>query len=194
MSSAETPSSSSKARILAAAEHILETRGSEALTVRSVAVAAGCSTIGVYTHFTDKAGLVEAVIDEGFRDFGSALATAHPQGGRAGLIATAFAYRKWALANRVRYLVMFTPLVAGFEPPAHLVETTSVVLRDHTQRVREAVAAGEVMGDPEIVARHLWATVHGHLMLEFTQAPSPGSRDAEFARAMDWIFDGVSAR
>src|SRR4051812_15889204 len=65
-----------RAAILAAALRILQHEGAGALTVRSVASGAGCSTTGVYTWFGGKNGLVEAIFVDGFQRFGAALAHA----------------------------------------------------------------------------------------------------------------------
>ena len=54
-----------RAQILAAALAILGEEDQHALTVRRVAARAGCSTIGVYTWFGSKDGLVDAILAEG---------------------------------------------------------------------------------------------------------------------------------
>src|SRR5213593_1841393 len=86
--------------ILDAALGLLRDEGPEALRVRRVAAAAGCSTMGVYTHFGRKDGLTEAVWLDGFRRFGAAL-TAVPAGGDplVRVRRLLLAYRQWALAH-----------------------------------------------------------------------------------------------
>src|SRR3954454_19289256 len=96
----------SRQAILDAAIDILRRHGAGALTVRSVATAAGCSTTGVYTWFGSKNGLVEAIFVDGFRRFHDAQ-QAVLDGDDPSLAALADAYRQWALANPTHYQVMF---------------------------------------------------------------------------------------
>src|SRR3954453_21336417 len=99
MSRVESPDT--RQAIFDAAIAILRRHGAGALTVRSVATAAGCSTTGVYTWFGGKHGLVEAIFVDGFERFGAAL------DGAAGATEMAMVYRTWALANPTHYMVMF---------------------------------------------------------------------------------------
>lgn len=50
-------------RIIAAALHIIDERGADALSMRSVAQQLGASTATLYRHFSNRDALVEAVID-----------------------------------------------------------------------------------------------------------------------------------
>src|SRR5262245_24191315 len=104
--------------ILDAAIGILQREGAGALTVRSVAAAAGCSTTGVYTWFGGKNGLIEAIFIDGFSRFGAALEVARSRGRGTTLPAQANAYRDWALANPTHYMVMFGGAVPNFQPSA----------------------------------------------------------------------------
>ena len=101
--------------ILDAAIAILREHGAGALTVRSVASAAGCSTTGVYTWFGSKNGLVEAIFVDGFHRFHDAQQAVFDERGMD-VLALADAYREWALANPTHYQVMFQNAVPDFEP------------------------------------------------------------------------------
>ena len=57
---------STRERILAAALHLLNTSGRDALTTRAVAKAAGVQPPVIYRHFRDKAGMLEALAEHGF--------------------------------------------------------------------------------------------------------------------------------
>ena len=100
------PPRDTRQAILAAAIEILHHHGAGALTVRSVATAAGCSTTGVYTWFGSKNGLVEAIFVDGFRRFHAAqqdvLDDVGPDLARSPTCTGA-----WALANPTHYQVMF---------------------------------------------------------------------------------------
>src|SRR4051812_28581588 len=67
--------------LLDAALRLLEERGPGALRVRDVAAAAEQSTMGVYTHFGSKQGLLEELYLHGFRRLADRLSSV-PSGGR----------------------------------------------------------------------------------------------------------------
>jgi AcrR family transcriptional regulator len=60
-------SSTTRETLLDAAMRLLEQRGPGALRIRDVADAAEQSTMGVYTHFGSKQGLLEQLYLHGFR-------------------------------------------------------------------------------------------------------------------------------
>ena len=53
-------------RILEAASELLSEEGASALSVRRIATAAGCSTMGLYSRFGGKDGVVDELYVEGF--------------------------------------------------------------------------------------------------------------------------------
>lgn len=189
-------STSTRSRIITAAIRILGDEGGGALTVRRVASEAGCSTIGVYTHFTDKTGLLEAVVLDGFERFAAALSPADRiPDGRQRLIASAVAYWRWALENPAAYLVSFTPYLPDFILRPAIVERTAVAFHQHRARVIHALDDRSLAeNDPDELARHLWASVHGAVMLALNERVRPDDADAErsFIRSVGWMFDGLS--
>ncbi|MEZ5343788.1 MAG: TetR/AcrR family transcriptional regulator [Acidimicrobiales bacterium] len=99
-----------------AAATLLANGGASALRVRDIAAAAGCSTMGVYSHFGGKDGIVEAIYIDGFQRLTAALRepVAEP--------AATPALRRWrrlpavGSKNRGSYSVMFAGAVPGFAP------------------------------------------------------------------------------
>ena len=59
-------SAAAKGRILAAASELFLEGGVRALSVRAMANRAGVSTIGIYSHFNGKQGILDALYIEGF--------------------------------------------------------------------------------------------------------------------------------
>src|SRR3954452_10376942 len=153
--------------IFDAALAILRAHGAGALTVRSVAAAAGCSTTGVYTWFGSKNGLIEAIFVDGFRRFHDAQQTVFDEKGMD-LLALAGAYREWALANPTHYQVMFQNVVPDFEPS----EQARAVARstfDQLVHAAEATRRARHISTPvDELAHHMWATVHGYVSLELS--------------------------
>jgi len=50
--------------------------------------------------------------------------------------------------------------------------------------------------DPDELTRHLWACVHGAVMLALNERTRPDDVDAEygFVRRLDWTLDGLTPR
>lgn len=200
--STAAPVTTLRTRILDEALAILDEQGIAGVTVRAVAARSECSTIGVYTHFGGKEGLVEALLLEGFADFEAAVAVVDrdgadgPGSGVDRLRRGAHAYRDWARANRPRYLLMFSP-----GPPAPVVraEVRSQGGRSrsaHEERVRLAIELGDLRpGEVGAVAAAVWAHVHGWVMLELTgtldAGPEHDAREAfdDYVRA---LLDGLA--
>lgn len=179
---------------------IVDAEGVAALTVRAVAARSDCSTIGVYTHFGGKDGLVEAVLLEGWEAFEAAVsavdtvAPTSPGDGIARLVAGAHAYRDWALANRPRYLLMFSPTAPAPPPSAGSVREGARSLTAHEERVRAAVEVGDlVAADVRALADAVWAHVHGWVMLELTGlVAAPGDPRAAFDAYARALFAGLA--
>ena len=179
---------SSKNSILAAAIEILHSEGAGALTVRSVANAAGCSTTGVYTWFGGKNGLVEAIFIDGFARFGKALVRARKKAGIEGSPSDlAFAYRKWALANPTHYMVMFGRAVPDFCPSPDALIQARATFEHLVESTADLMQSTGVTGSPFEVAYHLWAGIHGYVSLELAgmdMAENTAEQARRFAEGM----------
>ncbi|MDN4484426.1 TetR/AcrR family transcriptional regulator [Demequina lignilytica] len=165
----ENENSDLRGRLLEGALRIVDTQGAAGLTVRAVAAAAGCSTMGVYTHFKGKSGLIDAVVEWGFGQLDATLEEAHEAagGGCHGLVAGARAYCEWSLAHPTQFQVMFVAAIPGYDPS----ETTRERVWDsfYAHRARVASALEGPDADParwHDAAASLWANVHGHVMIE----------------------------
>jgi AcrR family transcriptional regulator len=158
--------------ILAAALELLSEGGHVALTVRKVAERAGCSTIGVYTWFGGKDGLVDAILVDGFTDFAEALRSGRAARGALGrLTGQARAYRTWALSHPTHYQVMFLQAVPGHEPAAEAALAGFGAYNVLLDEVKAALGRGEIVNaDAEAVAMTMWGTVHGLVSIEINQA------------------------
>ena len=184
--------------ILRAAIAILQREGAGALTVRNVAAEAGCSTTGVYTYFGGKDGLVDAIFVDGFEHFDAALAAAADGADPLDeLFATGEAYRAWALANPTQYQVMFTRAVPDFVATDAAQTRASQSFGAHVERIARAIDSGDLAEHDAVeVAMHVWATVHGYVMLELMQmqppmapAPSPA-----YTAGLERVIDGLRPR
>ncbi len=153
-----------RTRLLEVASETVATGGEAAVTVRSVAAAAGTSASAVYALFGSRDELVAAVSAEGFRRFAAHLAAVpRTDDPRADLLALGLAYRTSALDDPHFYRVMFERAV---RPSADASPTTEQptfrVLRDAVARL----LAGAPEERVEAAAVGLWGLVHGLVSLE----------------------------
>lgn len=147
---------------------VIRERGVDGVTLRDIGARLGVSRTALYRHFTDKRALLVAVATEGFRTLRAELVAAWEDGGRSRTAFTAMgaAYVRFARTNPPHYRVMFGGFV---EAPAHDVELEvegqgafQALVDAVTALQRDRVLRGE---DPLLMARHVWALVHGVAML-----------------------------
>ncbi len=165
----DDPTPDLRIRLLESALTLISEQGASGLTVRAVAKAAGCSTMGVYTHFNGKSGLIDAVVEQGFEELDRVLADAWEVAGvgRGGLIATAEAYRAFAVEAPAQFQTMFSPAIAGYEPSERTRERTWETFFAHRARVAAALDSADAdPADSHDATLRLWAWVHGHVAVE----------------------------
>lgn len=182
-------------RILDGALRMLAEQGPAGLTVRAVAGAADCSTTGIYTYFGGKAGLLDAVYADGFTRFRAAVAAADGTPDPADrLVAACRLYWSWALANPTQYQLMFVTAQTSFTPSSSSVELARASYGDLVGRVRD-LRTDLVGTDVEEAAHHLWALLHGYVMLQLvavqTAEPEAAARFERGVLAM--VRTGVAA-
>jgi AcrR family transcriptional regulator len=157
--------------LVRAALTVLQRDGAGALTVRNIAAEAGCSTTGIYTYFGGKQGLVEAIFVEGFESFDAATesfkATLDLAGGCR-------AYREWALANPTQYMVMFGRAVPDFTPSEAALQRAVQSFAALAETI-ERVAPGDDYAER---AFHVFATLHGYVMLELSGMGAPTEEES----------------
>lgn len=164
-------------RLVDCAAQLLAERGMAGLSLRRLAVAAGTSTMAVYTRFGDKQRLLAAMRREGFRRLGdrlTAAAGAPTADADDALLELGRAYRSAALAAPQLYGLMFGPLPPGFDLSAEDDQAAGATFGSLVDAVHTAVTTGDLHGDPHRIAAHLWVVAHGMISLELSgQLPYP---------------------
>jgi len=182
-----------RASLLTAASDLLAEGGPEALTVRGIASAAGVSTMGVYSRFGGKEGVVDALLADGFRALLDEMRRRPPSNDpRADLLACAQAYRRFALANPTRYEVMFATAWPGFEPSADSLVCAAGTFAEVMANVQRALDAGVLDGfEAHELAASIWATCHGLVSLEIIDKRPPVLADDDpFDRTIEALIRG----
>jgi AcrR family transcriptional regulator len=181
-------------RILEAASELLSKEGASALSVRRIAAAAGCSTMGLYSRFGGKDGVVDELYAEGFERLVDAMKAQQPTDDPlADLRRGAVCYREHAIANATHYMVMFGGAVPGFVPSDASHELAHTAFDGLVAKVARCTDAALLDGSPEQIAELLWGAMHGLVMLELVGInPAMSDPAARFDRMLDMVFRGLS--
>jgi AcrR family transcriptional regulator len=180
-------------RILEAASELLSKEGASALSVRRIAAAAGCSTMGLYSRFGGKDGVVDELYAEGFERLVDGMQQSAPTDDPLGdLRRGAGCYRETALANATHYMVMFGGAVPGFIPSDASHDLAHAAFDGLVAKVARCTDAGLLEGAPDQIAELLWGAIHGLVMLEIMGInPLMSDPEARFERALDVLFRGL---
>jgi AcrR family transcriptional regulator len=167
-------------RLVTAGLQVLAQHGPAELTVRRIAEAAGSSTMGVYSRFGGRTGMLEALYRRGFDLLRAALGTVLEAGDPIRrILDLGLAYRRFALANPALYALMFERPIPDFDPSPTLrreaLEATFGLL---VAAVQQAITRGALPDtDPVRTSYLVWCVTHGMVSLELTHAvrsPLPG--------------------
>ena len=155
-----------RAALIQCGLELIEEKGIGALTLREIGQRLGVSRAAPYAHFKDKAALLAAIREAGFIEFGKVLEAAKTgtTGFAAQMDAMAIAYFRFAQEHSAQFEIMFNALLeAGGGAVAESGRGFAIL----TETIREAQHNGEVRpGDPALLARVVWALVHGVSMLQ----------------------------
>jgi AcrR family transcriptional regulator len=171
--------------------------GVDGLTLRGIGARLGVSRTALYRHFADKRALLTAVATEGFRMLRQGLLTAWDEGGRgpAAFTSMGVAYVGFAVANPAHYRVMFGGFVDAQPQDAELATEAEGAFQALVDAVVALQRGGFVRGDDAmLMARFVWAVVHGVAMLGIDrQLPEPGGVEELMGYALERLRSGLAA-
>src|SRR4051794_40576600 len=183
--------------LLDTALRLLEERGPGALRVRDLATAAQQSTMGVYTHFGSKQGLLEQLYLHGFRRLEEKLDSVPSDGqDRQELLEFALAYRTFALDNEALYGLMFERATPDFVPS----DASRLAGLATFEMLATRVADWRPdFTDPAADAHLVWATMHGLVSIELMHrrwggplvAHLEGDAEQNYAAAIGSLLEGL---
>lgn len=149
--------------LLTATLELIETEGIGAVSLRRVARAAGVSPGAPYHHFPDRAALLTALSDEGFRRLADTLTEAHsaaPTPAEA-LEAILNTYVDFARTNPAYFRLMFRPELTTSHKSEYGTEAGTAAFAVLADTVAECVPAAE----RQVVTITMWSLVHGFASL-----------------------------
>lgn len=160
--------SANRTKILQAASDLFLQGGLQALSVRAIAKLAGVSTIGIYSHFEGKQGILDALYIEGFEKVAAAMDVDEQAslGSSARVLAACQNY--WAVAEQysAHYQLIFGAADNNYTPSP---EAQAVAARAFKGLLELAAQTLPNTADPHEIQMHaikVWAIVHGFVGLK----------------------------
>ena len=151
--------------LLDAALHIVETQGTQALTLRAAARSAGVSQAAPYRHFTNKEAILAAVAEEGFRSLMAAIrhATAAGEGPLGRLRGVGIGYVTFATSHPSHFRVMFGREMADRSASPGLRRLATETFNLLVGAISDCQRAGLVRTEEPAadLALTAWSSVHG---------------------------------
>lgn len=191
-----------RGRLLLVAENLLAKHGPDKLSLRELAREAGISTMGIYTLFGGKDGVMRALYAEGFARLYRHAASAEDRANPARwLLDALIAYRRFALANVGFYRLMFGG-DKRFVPIDRNARFGTLVVPDQGAypsygSLVDAFAEGQQQGvitshhTADDLAHLAWAIIHGLVGLEIAGYVDLDRADERFRDSTELFIRSV---
>jgi AcrR family transcriptional regulator len=163
------PEKSLKDRLMASAVSSLKKQGAHALSMRTIARNAGCSTMATYRHFESKEHLLSEIACEGFRELRAEIdagVNAHPDDPLKQLEEVGNRYIRLSLKKPEHLITMFGSVIEDYQRYEHLMDSSECAFSGLVEIIKNCQDKGLIpSGDPVRKAVACWSTVHGFAML-----------------------------
>ena len=183
--------------LIDAALELIEERGVSALTLREVARQVGVTHAAPQRHFADRAALVAAVAEQGFRGLAAHVAAVRGSARTPAqrLRALGVAYVEYALAHPAHLRVMFSPEVADKSRRPELAAAAQAVHAALVERIENGQRDGSVApGDPDELSFAAWSMVHGCAVLLIDGQAMGRSKRTLIDAVVDRLYLGLGPR
>lgn len=189
--------STNKEKILLAASALFLEGGTAALSVRAIAKRAELSTIGIYSHFEGKQGILDALYIEGFVAVEQAMSVLDK--GLAPREAVAEAARNYldlAEANRAHYSLIFGEGDSTYMPSAQAKQAGIAAFSKLIALSANFLDKEASQNSQEIAAIKIWSLMHGAVSLKHhavAEIVDMSSWHDEVLETVLLLVDGIAA-
>lgn len=185
---------SPKENILQAASELFLEGGSNALSVRAIAKRAGTSTMGIYSHFEGKQGILEALYIEGFEAVDKAMSV-FDEGLRPveAVLAASNNYFDLAESSPAHYNLVFGPSNAGYAPSEAAQAVGAQAFGKLLLLAKNALPERTSDSEAQMAAMRTWSLLHGAVSLRqhaIAEAIDMSDWRGEVLEAVSILFDG----
>jgi AcrR family transcriptional regulator len=175
-----------RATLLEVAARMIADQGVEGVTMRGLADRIGVSRSAPYRHFADKAALLAAVAEDGFKRLAAGLRAAGAEQAGDPLLSfrsMCLAYVEFAVEHPTHYRLMFGQAVFEWQDYPSLVAAADGLFGEVFATVRACQQQNKLKpGEPRQTALAAWALAHG-LSLLLVEGRLPAGRARQLAEA-----------
>jgi AcrR family transcriptional regulator len=176
-----------KDKILQAASALFLEGGTAALSVRAIAKRAGVSTIGIYSHFEGKQGILDALYGEGFARVAEAMDVMQPgMSTREAVLVASANYLQFAEVNEAHYRLIFGESNGSYVPSAAAKAEAIKAFAGLTNLVAQAFPSLPSQTSRKQLALRIWALLHGSVSLKHHAV-------AELVDMRDWQTQALTS-
>jgi len=162
----KTNDSDSRSKILEAASELFLEKGVAGLSVRAISKRAGLSTIGIYSHFSGKQGILDALYIEGFHKVLNAMSIDNSEGTTlAQLLESCEAYLAMAKQSEAHYRLIFGEGDAGYQPSPDARLAAELAFSKLVSVAETYIQGVGLSIKPLQGALDVWAIVHGYVSI-----------------------------
>lgn len=155
-----------KGKILTAASTLFLEGGAKALSVRAIAARADVSTIGIYSHFKGKQGILDALFIEAAELVSKAMDAGNgAENPKAAMMAAASAYVDFARDHAAHYQLFFGENDPDYEPSVEAEATARDAYKKLLAHAALLMPPGSKPADIQETALGFWALLHGFVGL-----------------------------
>jgi AcrR family transcriptional regulator len=174
--------------ILDAAEELLLEDGHDRLSIRRLVSRCGYTAPTIYHYFSDKAGLVDALLEERFSKLLERLRRAPQHDDPVDkLRELALAVVRFGLRNPSHYRLLMTPRSDGREQPPAAEEVFALFV----EPLEQLAEAGRLIAEaPEAAQQSVWAMIHGLIDLKSSRPDRSWSKSL-VSVAVDALLRGL---
>ena len=155
-----------KTKILDAASQLFLQGGIHALSVRAISKQAGLSTIGIYSHFQGKQGILDALYIEGFEMVTKAVDVLTDScSGKDAILLAAQNYLEIVEHHEAHYRLIFGEIDSGYEPSEEAKTAGAKAFYRMTKLCSTLLPKDASLKEKQNNAMQIWAVTHGYVSL-----------------------------
>lgn len=156
----------SRTKILNAASELFLEGGGSALSVRAISKRAGLSTIGIYSHFQGKQGILDALYIEGFNLVREAMDVV-PEGkaSKVQVLQACLEYLNVGEQNEAHYRLIFGESDAGYQPSREAIAARDCAFFELVRVAGSYLPDSASSLERRQIALDVWAIVHGYVSI-----------------------------
>lgn len=160
---------STRTKILKAASQLFLDGGASSLSVRAISKEAGLSTIGIYSHFKGKQGILDALYIEGFNLVRDATDVASDTGSaRERVLKAVKRYIQVGQEHEAHYRFIFGETFSSYKPSDEAIKARDIAFGKLVEAAK--LFLSETIDEPNLsdcrkLAMDIWSMVHGYISI-----------------------------